>query len=492
MIFEIISNIGRRLIGSAVLLAGSVSLVAAVPTQPAAAVPRPNVVIILTDDQGHADVGTYGAKGFKTPRLDRMAGEGMRFTDFHVSTPACSGSRASLLTGCYSQRLGIPAVLGGGVGERIGLNPEEKTIARMLKEQGYATAIVGKWHLGQHPKFLPLNYGFDEFLGTPYSNDTGPDMSMAARLAGKTGLPMIEGDRVIETNPDQRYLTKRYTERAVDFITRHKDRPFFLYLAHNMPHTPLAVSERFKGTTERGLYGDVIAEIDWSVGEILDALKRNGIDERTLVIFTSDNGPWHLYGDHGGSAEPLRGGKKQTFEGGMRVPCIMRWPGRIPAQSVCREVATAMDILPTVAKITGAVLPPRRIDGLEITALIFGYEGARSPHPCFYYYWQKELRAVRQGRWKLQFPHVDAQAPNPARLGHGGTRGDVMKVEHGLALYNLEDNPGEDVDVSAAFPQIVSRLSALAEAARKDLGDSLQQRIGEGIRPCGTVKGTAE
>ncbi|MDO8542979.1 MAG: sulfatase [Opitutaceae bacterium] len=481
----------HRLVFAALLLAGSLSFAAGGQVQPAA-LARPNVIIILTDDHGYADVGTYGAKGFKTPRLDQMASEGMRFTDFYVSTPACSGSRASLLTGCYSQRLSIPAVLGGGVGEKIGLNPEEKTIARMLKEQGYATSIVGKWHLGQHPKFLPLNYGFDEFLGTPYSNDTGPDMSMAARLAGKTGLPMIEGNRVTETNPDQRYLTKRYTERAVDFITRHKDRPFFLYLAYNMPHTPLAVSERFKGTTERGLYGDVIAEIDWSVGQVLDALKQNGIDERTLVIFTSDNGPWHLYGDHGGSAEPLRGGKKQTFDGGLRVPCIMRWPGRIPAQSVCRELATTMDVLPTVAKIAGGVLPSRRIDGVDISALILGREGARSPHPCFYYYWQKELRAVRQGKWKLQFPHVDTQAPDPARLGHGGTRGETMKVEHKLALYNLEENPGEDVDLSGQFPQIAETLSALAEVARKDLGDSLQQRTGEGIRPCGTVKGVIE
>jgi len=468
-----------RLVFAALWLAGFVSLAAA--QAPATASP-PNVIIILTDDHGYADVGTYGAKGFSTPRLDRMAAEGMRFTDFYVSTPACSGSRASLLTGCYSQRVSIPAVLGPGLA--IGLNPRETTIARMLKERGYATALFGKWHLGQQAGYLPLRYGFDEFFGTPYSNDTGPDMSAAAREAGRPGLPMIEGETVVETNPDQRYLTKRYTERAVDFITRHKAKPFFLYLAHNMPHTPLFVSERFKGTTARGLYGDVIAEIDWSVGEVLDALQRNGIDERTLIIFTSDNGPWLIFGDHGGSADPLRGGKKQTFDGGLRVPCIMRWPGHIPAGRVCRELATTMDLLPTVAKLAGARRPELRIDGLDIGPLLAGRAGAKSPHPCFYYYWQQQLRAVRQGKWKLQFAHADDQAPNPDRPGRGGRRGGIMTVQHKLALYNLEENPEETVDVSADFPQIVQALSALAEIARQDLGDSLQQRVGTGVRPC--------
>lgn len=478
-----VSNPCPRLVFLAFWLAGFVSL-AIGQTRPAATARPPNVVIILTDDHGYADVGIYGAKGFSTPRLDRMAREGMRFTDFYVSSAACSASRASLLTGCYSQRIGIPAVIGA----EMGLNPSEKTIARMLQEKGYATGLVGKWHLGQRPEFLPLGYGFDEFLGTPYSNDMGPDMSAAAREAGKTGLPLMEGARVIETSPDQRYLTQRYTERAVDFIGRNKARPFFLYLAHNMPHTPLAVSDRFKGTTQRGLYGDVIAEIDWSVGQVLDALEHNGIDENTLVIFTSDNGPWHLYGDHGGSAEPLRGGKKQTFDGGMRVPCLMRWPGHIPAQGVCRELATTMDILPTLAKITGAALPERRIDGLDIGSLLLGRAGAASPHPCFYYYWQKELHAVRQGKWKLQFPHADRETPNPERPGHGGRRGETMTVALEMALYDLEEDPAESVDLSRAFPQIVAALSALAEVARKDLGDSLRQRIGEGIRPCAVAK----
>lgn len=445
--------------------------------------PKPNIVIILTDDQGYADVGVYGASGFQTPRMDRMAAEGMRFTSFYVSSPACSASRASLLTGSYPQRISIPAVIPPGVG----LHPEEKTIAEILQEQGYATALFGKWHLGYEKPFLPTRHGFDEFFGTPYSNDTGPDMSDEARRTGRTGLPLIEGEETIEINPDQRYLTKRYTERAVAFIERNQDQPFFLYLAHNMPHTPLFASERFQGMTDRGLYGDVIAEIDWSVGEVLDAVKRNGIDERTLVIFASDNGPWHIYGNHGGSAAPLRGGKKQTFEGGLRVPCIMRWPGRIPPGSVCHEVASALDILPTAAKLSGGVLPRHRIDGLDIRPLMLGIEGAHSPHPALYYYWQNELRAVRQGKWKLQFPHVDRESPDPERVGMNGSRGEVMDIEHGLALYDLDEDPGETLDRSKELPQIVAQLTALAEVARAELGDSLQRREGAGVRPSGKV-----
>jgi arylsulfatase A-like enzyme len=445
----------------------------------------PNIVIILTDDQGYADVGAFGAKDIATPRLDRMAREGIKFTQFYAAAAACSASRASLLTGCYAQRISIPAVIGDKSG--IGLHPSETSIADMLRTRGYATALVGKWHLGQQQEFLPLQQGFDEFLGTPYSNDTGPDMSAAARMAGRTGLPLIEGETIIETNPDQQYLTRRYTERAVDFISRNKHRPFFLYLAHNMPHTPLFASERFKGTSARGLYGDVIAEVDWSVGRVLDALRENSLDEQTLVMFMSDNGPWHLYGDHGGSAVPLRGGKKQSLEGGMRVPCIMRWPGRIPAQRVCHELAANIDILPTVAKLTGAALPERRIDGLDLSPLLLGRAGAVSPHPCFYYYWQKELRAVRQGKWKLQFAHVDRETPDPKQPGNGGHRGATMALERPFALYNLEESVDESIDVASVYPRIVAALSALADVARKDLGDALQKKTGENVRPCGVA-----
>lgn len=447
---------------------------------------KPNIVIILTDDQGYADVGVFGAKDISTPRLDRMAREGITLTQFYAGAAACSASRASLLTGCYAQRISIPAVIGEKSG--IGLHPAETTIADMLKTRGYATALVGKWHLGQQPELLPLRQGFDEFLGTPYSNDTGPHMTAEARMSGRTGLPMIEGEKVIETDPDQRYLTQRYTERAVDFITRNRQRPFFLLLSHNMPHTPLFVSERFKGTSPRGLYGDVIAELDWSVGRVLDALRENGLDERTLVVFTSDNGPWHLYGDHGGSAAPLSGSKKQSLEGGMRVPCIMRWPGQIPAQIVCHELAAHMDFLPTIAALTGAALPERPIDGLDLSPLIFGREGATSPHPGFYYYWQNELRAVRLGKWKLQFAHVDRETPDPKNPGNGGLRGATMDVERPFALYNLEDTPDESVNVASTYPQIVTALSALADVARKDLGDTLQKKTGENVRPHAVAK----
>ena len=472
------------------VLAGGL-LVAGLASAPCAAAAaaieadRPNVVIILTDDQGYADLGAYGAKGFATPRIDRMAAEGVRFTQFYAAAAACSASRASLLTGCYAQRISIPAVIGDKSG--VGLHASETTIAGLLKPRGYATAIIGKWHLGQQRPLLPVHRGFDEFFGTPYSNDTGPDMSEDARMAGRTGLPLIEGERVVETNPDQRLLTRRYTERAVDFIAKNRSRPFFLYLAHNMPHTPLFASEGFQGRTARGLYGDVVEEIDWSVGRVLDALKQHGLDERTLVIFTSDNGPWHLYGDHGGSAAPLRGSKKQTFDGGMRVPCIARWPGRIPAGRVCHELASNLDFLPTIGRLAGAPLPERRIDGFDLSPLLFDRPGATSAYPCFYYYWQRELRAVRQGKWKLQFPHVDRDAPDPAKPGNGGRRGGVMNVEHGLALYDLEVDVAERTNLAAAFPQVVAALTALADVARRDLGDSLTKMPGENVRPCAVV-----
>jgi len=286
---------------------------------------KPNFVIIFTDDQGYADVGCFGAKGFATPNLDRMAAEGTKFTDFYSAAPVCSPARAALLTGCYPRRVSIPRVLFPR--DNIGLNPEEITIAELLKKRGYATACIGKWHLGHLPQFLPTSQGFDYYFGLPYSNDMSP-------------LPLIEGNQAIEHDPDQNTLTQRYTEKAVDFITKNKDRPFFLYLPHTMPHVPLGVSENFKGKSARGLYGDVIMEIDWSVGKILQTLKKLNLDEQTLVIFTSDNGPWLSKGKHGGKADPLRDGKFSTYEGGMRMPCIMRWPGKIPPAKVCSEIAT--------------------------------------------------------------------------------------------------------------------------------------------------------
>ncbi len=414
----------------------------------------PNFVIIFTDDQGYADIGCYGAEGFETPNLDRMAAEGMRFTDFYVGAPICSPSRAALLTGCYPQRVSIPRVLFPD--DRIGLNPCEITIADILKSKGYATACIGKWHLGHLPQFLPTRQGFDYYFGLPYSNDMKP-------------LPLMEGEQVLEQKTDQSQLTRRYTEKALDFIRKNAHRPFFLYLPHTMPHVPLAVSDRFKGKSKRGLYGDVIMEIDWSVGEILKALKELNLDRKTLVIFTSDNGPWLTMGKNGGSAKPLRDGKLTTYEGGLRVPCIVRQPGTIPAGYVCRELATTMDLLPTFAALVGARVPQdRKIDGKNIWPLLTNPD-AKSPHKAFFYYLETQLEAVRSGKWKLILPHKHRDKPVP------------------MALYDLENDIGEQTDVSAQHPQVVKRLTALADEMRKELGDTVIPTAGTGVRPAGKV-----
>lgn len=441
----------------------------------------PNVVIVFCDDLGRADVGCFGAKT-PTPNIDRLAREGMTFTDFYVSQAVCSASRASLMTGCYANRVGIRGALGPS--SKIGINAEELTLAEVAKTRGYATAIFGKWHLGHLPEFLPLRHGFDEYFGLPYSNDMWP-FHPTAKFPP---LPMIDGDKVV--NPavspdDQKLLTKSYTQRSVDFIRRNKSRPFLLYLAHSMPHVPLFVSPEFEGKTGRGLYADVIAEIDWSVGEVLKALEENGIEKNTWVVFTSDNGPWLSYGNHAGSALPLREGKGTMFDGGCRVSCAMRWPGRIPAGSVCRELAATIDILPTLAELTGVELPKdREIDGRSIVGLMEARPGARSPHEAYYFYWGNELHAVRSGPWKLHFPHTYPTIIEPGRDGKPG-RQQQQQIEK--ALFNLVDDITEQRDLSAEYPEVVARLEALAEQARGELGDSLTKRQGRGIRPPGTA-----
>jgi len=464
--------------------------------------PPPNIVIIFTDDQGYADVGVYGAKGFATPNLDRMAAEGMRFTDFYVAQPVCSASRAGLLTGCYPNRIGITGALGPNA--RHGIHEGEVTLGELCKSKGYATAVFGKWHLGHHEKFLPLQHGFDEYLGTPYSNDMWPlhpDLvnlpeSAAKRKRGYPDLPLIEGNRIANpriTSVDQRRFTTQFAGRAVDFIARNKDRPFFLYVAHPMPHVPLHVSDKFAGKTEAGMYGDVISEIDWSVGQILGALKDHGIDERTLVIFTSDNGPWLSYGDHAGSADPLREGKGTTFEGGVRVPCIMRWPGRIPAGGVCREPVMTIDIFPTIAAMIGAHLPAHKIDGMSIRPLVMGEPGAESPHEAlFFYYHRNDLEAMRSGRWKLHFPHgyrsMEGREP-----GHGGVPGKYdydWRTE--IELYDLAADISESINVAAEHPGVVRRLMKLADSMRADLGDSLTETKPTGAREPGRVNAKNE
>ncbi len=446
----------------------------------------PNVVLIYTDDQGYADVGCYGAKAIRTPNLDRLAADGVRFTDFYVAQPVCSASRASLLTGCYPNRLGIHGALAPG--SRAGLADTETTLARLLKAKGYATGMVGKWHLGDRRPFLPPRHGFDTWLGLPYSNDMWPGHP-EAKAGTYPPLPLHDGDAVANPNvsaADQATLTAKYTERAVAFIAANKAKPFFLYVAHAMPHVPLFAGDRFKGKSAGGRYGDVIEEVDWSVGEVLKALAAHGVAGNTLVLFASDNGPWLSYGDHGGSAGPLREGKGTTWEGGVRVPFVARWPGVVPPGTVCREPAMTIDVLPTVAKAVGADLPKGPLDGKDIGPLLRGEPGAKSPHEALYFYYQTNaLEAVRAGDWKLVLPHayrtMAGQTP-----GAGGVPGRYRQARVAAPeLYNLAADPGEARDVTAANPDAVRRLLAHAEAARADLGDSLTGRKGTGLREPG-------
>jgi len=456
----------------------------------------PNIVIIFTDDQGYSDVGVFGAQGFKTPNLDHMASQGMRFTSFYVAQPVCSASRAALLTGCYPNRVGISGALGPRA--KHGLHTDEVTIAEICKSKGYATAAFGKWHLGHLPQFLPPRHGFDEYYGTPYSNDMWPlhpayvdlPKDAAKRKQGYPNLPLIEGDKIADsevTGEDQARFTTAFTERAVSFIERNRERPFFLYVAHPMPHVPLFVSDKHKGASEQGLYGDVITEIDWSVGQILEALKENDLEDDTLVIFTSDNGPWLSYGNRGGSCRPLREGKGTTWEGGVREPCIMRWPGKIPAGSVCDEPVMTIDILPTVAGLIGADLPKHKIDGKDIWPLMAGEPGAKSPHEALYFYYkQNDLEALRSGKWKLIFPHkYRSLTGTPGRDGRPAGYSQIMS---GLELYDLKKDISEKHDVADQHPEVVKRLQALAEKARDDLGDRLTKRKGKNRRPAGKIE----
>jgi arylsulfatase A len=434
---------------------------AAGAAEPATSSRKPNFIVVLTDDQGYGDVGCYGGTAFSTPNLDRMAAEGMRFTDFYAAAAVCTPSRAALMTGCYPQRVGLPQVLGPDA--RIGLNADETSLAELLKAQGYATACFGKWHLGSLPPFLPTRHGFDEYFGLPYSNDMWPRHPTATFPP----LPLIDGEQTIERDPDQRLLTGRYTERAVRFIEAHKDEPFFLYLAHSMPHVPLHASEAYEGKSGAGLYGDVIQEIDASVGRLLDTLDRLGLSNDTLVVFSSDNGPWLSYGPHAGSAGPLREGKSTSFEGGQRVPCLARWPGRVPAGTVCREIAANIDWLPTIADFASAAVPSdRTIDGKSLRPLLSGEEGAKSPHEAFYYCRGAEVEAVRRGPWKLHLPHGYTHLAEPGRDGRPGK---YVREQIGLALFNLEEDIGETTDVAAEHPEEVKRLQALAEAFAQDL-----------------------
>ncbi|GAB6121514.1 sulfatase family protein [Dysgonomonas termitidis] len=459
----------------------------------------PNIILILADDMGYGDLTVTGATQYHTPAIDRLAGEGMTFTQFYSAQPISSASRAGLLTGCYPNRVGISGALYPQ--SKIGLNKDEETIAEILKKKGYMCGMVGKWHLGSMQPFLPLQNGFDDYLGLPYSNDmwpvdyegnrVTPDSGLAHKLR-HPALPLIDGNEKVKeiwTLEDQGQLTTLYTQRAIQFIRKckHEETPFFLYFAHSMPHVPLAVSGKFKGKSRQGLYGDAMMEIDWSLQEIMNTLKEYQLDENTLIIFTSDNGPWANFGNHAGSTGGLREAKATTFEGGQRVPCIMRWKGVIPEGKICNELTSAIDILPTLAEITKAASPSNKIDGVSILPLLTGNMD-ESPRKYFlYYYGGNDLEAIRDSRFKLIFPHEhESYRTNlPGNDGFPGIRG---RSRISVSLFDMRRDPGEQYNVADLYPDAVKRLSAVADSARTDLGDNLTKREGENRRPHGSIE----
>lgn len=491
--------LSRWMLRALLALAAGLPSIARAAAGKASASP-PNVVLIVADDMGWADLGCQGAR-FKTPHLDRMATEGTRFTHFYVAQAVCTASRAAIMTGALPNRVGLQGALNHT--SRNGIHPDEWLLPEMFKARGYATLGTGKWHLGTRMMFNPLRHGFDEWLGIPYSNDNTKYHPVLA--AEMPPLPFYDGEKVIEHDPDQAQFTRRSTERAIQFIERNAARPFFVYVPHIMPHVPIFASEKFQGRSGAGLYADVITELDWSVGEILAALKRLKLDERTLVIFTSDNGPFLSYGEHAGSAAPLREGKLTVFEGGVRVPMLVRWPGRVPAGRVSAEPFMAIDLLPTLTELAGGRAPTLKIDGRSVRGLWLGEPGAKSPHDALFFYSGGELQAVRSGPWKLHFAHAYlTTAAEPGRGGKPSNWGRLapksiqqsgvegIASRHGyrveqleLSLFNLEDDPGERRNVAAAHPDVVRRLSGAAERIRRELGDTLQKTTGSEVRPAG-------
>lgn len=460
---------------------------------------KPNIIIFYLDDMGYGDISLTGATGHTTPAIDRLANEGMFFTNYYSPHAISTASRAGLLTGCYATRVGVPGVF--MVQPEIGLNPQEEIIPEMLKTQGYTSALVGKWHLGSSEAFMPLAQGFDEFYGLPYSNDIWPvDYAGKRRPADDTSnrnfpiLKLYDGKNVVKeiwTLEDQAQLTTLYTERSQQFIKENKDNPFFLYIAHAMPHVPLAVSDKFKGKSNGGLYGDVMMEIDWSVNQVMQTLKEYNLEENTLIIFTSDNGPWITFGNHSGSTAGFREGKQSSYEGGQRVPCIMKWKGVIPEGIVNNQLISGIDILPTLASITGAQLPKEKIDGVNILPLMKG-NTTESPRKYMYYYYGyspitalDNLEAVRDARFKLVFPH---NYQKNDVLGRDGFPGKPTQGVTELSLYDLRQDPGERYDVKDVYPEKVKELSIVADEMRVDLGDALTKTPAKNIRSLGRIE----
>lgn len=445
-----------------------------------------NIVLINLDDVGYGDFSFNGAYGYQTPHIDKMASEGMRFTHFLACQPISGASRAGLLTGCYPNRIGFSGA--PGPGSDYGIHPDEMTLGELLKQKNYSTAIYGKWHLGDAHQFMPLQNGFDEYYGLPYSNDMWPFHPQQGEIFNFPDLPTYEGNEIIGYNTDQSRFTTDYTTRTIEFITKNRNKPFFIYLAHSMPHVPLAVSDKFKGKSEQGLFGDVMMELDWSVGEVLRTLRELGLEENTLVILTSDNGPWANYGNHAGSAAGLREAKATTFDGGNRVPCIMYWKGKIQPGTTCNKLASNIDVLPTLAEISGAPLPARKIDGVSLTPLMRGEKEANPRESFVYYFNRNDLEAVTDGMFKLVFPHryVTYGAYVPGNDGQPGqlTNIDLKKAE----LYDLRRDPGERYDVLSQYPEVAAKLMRIADQKRSELGDNLTRVKGTERREAGKTQ----
>ncbi|GHU99144.1 arylsulfatase [Bacteroidia bacterium] len=453
---------------------------------------QPNIVLFYVDDMGYGDMALTGAIGYHTPNLDRLAHDGMLFTQYYSPSPVSSASRAGMMTGCYPPRVGFMGVLSPR--SDTGLSLSELTISEMLKKKGYATSMVGKWHMGDAPEFMPMERGFDEYLGLPYSNDMWPYGKNAVRGqapkkdVGLKHQPLLlyDGRKAIETIStlkQQDQLTTRYTERAVSFIKRSAGKPFFLYMPHSMPHVPLAVSSKFAGKSEMGPFGDVIMEIDWSVGQIVETIEKAGLSDNTLIVFTSDNGPWLNFGDHAGSAGGLKEGKHTSLEGGQRVPCIMKWPAVIPAGRVCNRLASSIDLLPTLAQITDGKLSSNKIDGVSLLPLMQGDLQAK-PRTTFFYYQATNIRAVRDERFKLIAPHTSSSYEG-VLPGTDGKPGPMAKQTCDWMLFDLRRDPGERYNVIEMYPGETERLKEEIDRMGHLLGNALMKIKGTEDRPAG-------